>query len=92
MTSSHHDNHVRASPASQIGSNGTLETYKKDKDDEEADDDEHRDDDDEPRDDDPRHHQCHLIRDDDDHDDNDDKDEDCDENYHRSILGITSAG
>ena len=47
ITSSHHDNHVRASSASQIGSNGTIETYlTKDKDDdEEDDDDEHRDDD-----------------------------------------------
>ena len=54
ITSSHHDNHVRASSASRIGSNGTLETYiKKDKDDdEEADDDEHRDDDDDDDDDD----------------------------------------
>ena len=40
-----HDNHVHASAASQIGSNGTLESYiKRDKDDdEEDDDDEHRD-------------------------------------------------
>ena len=44
ITSSHHDNHVHASSASQTGSNGTLESYiKRDKDDdEEDDDDEHQ--------------------------------------------------
>ena len=54
ITSSHHDNHVHASSASQIGPNGTLETYiKKDKDDdEEDDDDKHRDDADDDDDDD----------------------------------------
>ena len=47
ITRSHHDNHVRASSASRIGSNGTLETYiKKDKDDDRDDDDDDADDDD----------------------------------------------